>query len=110
MTVDLGGFIPDDEDDDRFERAKREFEEGEGRYRGFAGIEYAHALLRLMLDSNQPWGLRSLAAAAILYLVIPIDVFPDCIPGGFTDDFAVILAVALSLSGVVDDYMKGEKA
>ena len=107
--IDLSGFIPEDEDDERFQRAHREFESEGGRFRDFAGLRYAHALFRLMCDPGQPWHNRALASAALLYLVVPIDVYPDCIPGGFVDDLAVILAVALSLSGVVDDYMKGEK-
>jgi uncharacterized membrane protein YkvA (DUF1232 family) len=45
---------------------------GEGRYRQVSGKNLA------------------LAALGILYLVSPLDVIPDFLPGGFTDDAAVI--------------------
>ena len=109
MTIDLDGFLPDDEEDDRFQRAKREFEESEVRFRGFVGLRYAHGLFRLMCDGRQPWHYRALASAALLYLVIPVDVYPDCIPGGLIDDFAVVNTVVLSLAEVVETYLEDEK-
>jgi uncharacterized membrane protein YkvA (DUF1232 family) len=45
---------------------------GEGRYRQVSGKNVA------------------LAALGLVYLVSPLDVIPDFIPGGFTDDAAVI--------------------
>ncbi len=109
MTIDLGGFVPDDEDDERFKRAKREFEEKAKGLKGFPGLKEARALFRLMCDRAQPWHRRGLAAAGILYLVIPLDCFPDCLPGGLLDDFAVILAVVLILSGVIDAYYEEKR-
>ncbi|MCB9833567.1 MAG: DUF1232 domain-containing protein [Planctomycetes bacterium] len=108
MTIDLGGLIPDDEEDDRFQRAKRDFEEQRWRFRAFPGLEYARALFRLMCDPEKPWHQRALAAAALLYLVIPLDAYPDCLPGGLLDDLAVILAVVLSLSDLVEPYLEEE--
>lgn len=108
MTIDLDGFLPDDEKDERFQRAKREFQDSKGRFRGFAGLRYAHGLFRLMCDPKALWQYRALASAALLYLVIPVDVYPDCLPGGLIDDFAVIVAVVLSLAEVVDPYLEDE--
>ena len=45
---------------------------GEGRYREVSGKNLA------------------LAGLAIMYLVSPLDVLPDFLPGGFFDDAAVI--------------------
>ena len=110
MTVDLGGFSPDDESDDRYQRAKREFPALEGSLRGFPGLRQARALFRLMCDGKQPWHRRGLAAAGVLYLVVPLDAVPDCIPGcGLLDDLAVIIAVVLILSGVIDAYLEGDE-
>ena len=109
MTLDLDGFVPDDEGDERYERARSEFEGASGRFRGFAGIRYAHAWFRLMCDQDQSWHHRAMAAAGVLYLVIPLDVYPDCIPGGLVDDLAVVIAVMLSLADVVEPYLEDER-
>lgn len=99
MTIDLDGFIPEDEEDDRFQRAKREFDGARERFRRFAGLRFARALFRLMCDPDQPWHQRALASAALLYLVVPVDVFPDWLPAGLVDDLAVILAIHLAVMG-----------
>ncbi len=109
MTVDLGGFVPDDEEDERFKRAKREFEGKAKNLNGFPGLAQAQALFRLMLDQEQAWHRRALAVVAILYLVIPLDCYPDFLPGGLVDDFAVITGITLMLSGVVDAYVEGDE-
>jgi len=103
--IDISGFIPDDEDDARFERAKREFADKARNLEGFPGIAQARALFRLMCDSEQPWHRRALAAAGILYLCVPLDCLPDVLPGGLLDDLAVLVAIVLVLSGIVDRYL-----
>ncbi len=109
MSVDLGGFTPKNENDERFKRAKREFGEKARNLTGFPGLDQARALYRLMCDPSQSWHHRALATAGVLYLVIPLDCIPDFLPGGLLDDLAVILAIVLILSGVVDVYLEGEK-
>ncbi len=107
MTINLDGFVPDDEDDDRFQRAKREFEDKARGLNGFPGLSQARSLFRLMLDSKEPWHRRSLAVVGVLYLVVPLDCYPDFLPGGLVDDLAVIVAVSLCLFGVVDADSEG---
>ena len=104
--IDISGFIPDDEDDDRFERAKREFADKARNLEGFPGLAQARALYRLMRDPDQPWHRRGLGAGGILYLVVPLDCVPDCLPGGLLDDLAVLVAIVLILSGIIDRYFE----
>lgn len=109
MTPDLSGFEPESESDERFQRVKRELEDGHSHYDGFPGLRYAKALFRLMCDGAQPWHFRALASAALLYLVIPLDLFPDFLPGGLLDDLGVVVAAVLSLSEQVAPYLKGDE-
>ena len=104
--IDFSGFVPEDEDDDRYLRAKREFTDRARSLEGFPGLAQARALFRLMCDSGQSWHRRALAAGGILYLVVPLDCVPDCLPGGLLDDLAVIVGIVLILPGIVDRYVE----
>jgi uncharacterized membrane protein YkvA (DUF1232 family) len=50
-----------------------------------------------------------LAAAGIAYLVSPLDVIPDFLPGGFVDDAAVIALVVRKLRGELDAFETWEQ-
>jgi uncharacterized membrane protein YkvA (DUF1232 family) len=64
---------------------------GEGRYRDVSGKNLA------------------LAGLGLLYLVSPLDVLPDFIPGGFTDDAAVIGFVLRKLRGELAAFEAWER-
>ena len=50
------------------------------------------------MDRRTPWPARALAAAVLLYLLDPFDLFPDIVPLlGWADD-AVIVPVGLWLA------------
>jgi uncharacterized membrane protein YkvA (DUF1232 family) len=68
--VKAGPLTPVKRDTQTLLRLMRAY--GEGRYRDVSGRNLA------------------LAGLALLYLVSPLDVLPDFIPGGFADDAAVI--------------------
>jgi uncharacterized membrane protein YkvA (DUF1232 family) len=68
--VDAGRLTPIKKDTQALLRLMRAY--GEGRYRQVSGRNVA------------------LAGLGILYLVSPLDVVPDFLPGGFFDDAAVI--------------------
>ena len=73
-------------------------------------------VFRLMLDRRVPSRLKLIIPAAILYLILPIDLLPDLFPIlGHTDDLIVIiLAVASFLlmtpREVVVEYLTGRPA
>jgi uncharacterized membrane protein YkvA (DUF1232 family) len=50
-----------------------------------------------------------LAAAGIAYLVSPIDVIPDFLPGGFADDAAVVTFVVRKLRGELAAFERWEQ-
>jgi uncharacterized membrane protein YkvA (DUF1232 family) len=50
-----------------------------------------------------------LAAAGIAYLVSPLDVIPDFLPGGFADDAVVIAFVVRKLRGELDAFETWEQ-
>lgn len=65
------------------------------------------SLLATIGDPNTAWKSKTLAIAALVYLVSPIDAIPDVIPGiGLTDDVALIVAVVSSLAYELGNYVE----
>jgi uncharacterized membrane protein YkvA (DUF1232 family) len=55
---------------------------------------YARIVWGLMRDPRTPAGLKGMLAAALAYVVMPVDVIPDAIPiVGHADDLTVLLLV-----------------
>ncbi|MBD3398070.1 DUF1232 domain-containing protein [Candidatus Micrarchaeota archaeon] len=68
--------------------------------------ETVQALWALVKDPKAGWGSKSLAIAALVYLVSPIDAIPDIIPVlGLTDDAAVLIATAAKISKDLRPYL-----
>lgn len=65
----------------------------------------------LVLDPQVPFYLKLLPAVAIIYLLLPIDILPDVIPGlGQLDDLTILLVGAkvfidMSPKNIVAQYM-----
>jgi len=69
------------------------------RYVGLARIivklpTYARIVWGLMRDPRTPIGLKGMLAAALAYVVMPVDLIPDVVPiVGHADDLTVLLLV-----------------
>lgn len=60
------------------------------------GVNFVYLLLILYyatFDKKLPLKDRMLVLAALGYFILPIDIIPDALPGGFADDTAAILYV-----------------
>ena len=56
------------------------------------------ALWNFIADPRKGWAAKALAIAALVYLIMPLDVVPDFIPVlGLLDDVSVILAAVAAL-------------
>ncbi len=64
------------------------------------------ALYDLIKDSNASKVAKVLAITALIYLLSPVDLVPDFIPGGFIDDVGVILSVIASIGVEIEKYLK----
>jgi len=61
-------------------------------------LKYKAILLWLLLkDDDVPFAIKASIIAALGYLITPIDLIPDFLPGGLVDDGAVLAGV-LSLA------------
>lgn len=64
------------------------------------------ALWELIKDPNAvPWA-KALAISSLVYLISPVDLVPDMLPGGLVDDAGVIIATIGSLGVIIDKYIK----
>lgn len=79
-------------------------------------MEDLKALIRLMRAYAKgeyraiAWESLVLAAAAVAYLVSPIDLIPDMVPGGLIDDAVVITFVVGLIRSELDDFIEWEQA
>lgn len=69
---------------------------------GRDGVRSALILWFAFQSDKTPLWAKSIILTALVYLVTPFDAIPDLIPGGFTDDMAVILAAALQIAASID--------
>lgn len=69
-------------------------------------IYYAKLLWYVMQDPSVPVTLKASVAAALGYLISPIDLVPDFLPGGFVDDLGVVMAVLKMLDAYVTPEMR----
>jgi uncharacterized membrane protein YkvA (DUF1232 family) len=71
---------------------------------GRAAVVSALTLYYTLNDKDTPAWARTVIVSALIYLVSPVDIIPDFIPGGLTDDMGVIAAAA----AVVAAHIKTE--
>lgn len=53
-------------------------------------LNAAKFLWEAMTDPEVPWKYRAIAIAVLAYFINPIDLIPDILPGGFSDDAAAL--------------------
>ncbi len=69
-------------------------------------------MLKAWIDgrySSLPWKTLVIIVAAILYLLNPMDLFPDFLVGGLVDDLGVLTYVLARVKGDLDVFRDWEK-
>jgi uncharacterized membrane protein YkvA (DUF1232 family) len=62
-------------------------------------------VIRLLLHPRVPWKLKLLVPGALLYLLLPFDLFPDIIPfRGLVDDLLVLIVALTVFLGLASRY------
>ena len=70
-------------------------------------VEKALILYVILTDKFTPLWVRALVVAALVYLINPLDLIPDALPGiGLTDDLAVLVLTLERLSRFVTPRVK----
>lgn len=77
-----------------------------------AGKEVIEKALWLYYAAQNPatpaWA-KTTIYGALGYFILPIDIIPDFLPGGYVDDLGVMVAAIAAVSSYIDDEVK-EKA
>lgn len=100
------------EDEEKFEKLIQQLEKKlkkiPGIGKNISDLVCAISLVRSYIKGEYreiPVGSIVGIVSALIYVVAPVDLIPDAIPGiGFADDGAVILFVLKSISNDIDDY------
>lgn len=74
-----------------------------------AGIKIVYVVLLLYystLDKELPMQDRLMVLAALGYFILPFDIIPDGLPGGFTDDMAALVFVLKKVWNNLTDETK----
>lgn len=79
------------------------------RRAGFSAVPFLGdllALLRLLRDPRAGWGPKLVALFAIVYVVSPLDAFPEGLAPaiGWLDDIGLVVALRLLLARRLDPY------
>jgi uncharacterized membrane protein YkvA (DUF1232 family) len=79
------------------------------RPRGFSAVPFLGdllALVRLLRDGRAGWGLKLIALLALVYVVSPIDAFPEAFAPyiAWLDDVGLVLALRLLLARRLEPY------
>jgi uncharacterized membrane protein YkvA (DUF1232 family) len=78
------------------------------KYARAAGLQVTESALKLyyaMLDSDTPAWAKAVIGGALVYFVVPVDLIPDFIPGGYADDLgALISAMAAVLKNIKPEH------
>jgi uncharacterized membrane protein YkvA (DUF1232 family) len=66
-------------------------------------IESALTLYNVLQDKDTPLAAKGIIIGALGYFILPFDVIPDFLPGGFVDDLAVLGAALSAVAVSVKD-------
>lgn len=73
---------------------------------GKSVIASALTLYNVLQDRETPLAAKGIILGALGYFILPFDVIPDFIPGGFVDDLAVLGAALSAVAVSVKDAHK----
>ena len=64
----------------------------------------ALALFFLFSDPQYPSIKKGIAVFALLYFIVPVDIIPDALPGGWLDDAGVVMAAIKMYANDIKPY------
>ena len=95
---------------DFFEKFRKKVDDYVKEHPGTKFVEYImilpdlfYLVCRLFGDSRVPTKNKLYLGGAIVYCISPIDILPDLIPGGFTDDAILLIKTLSDLVNSVDN-------
>ena len=76
--------------------------------------DFFYLICKLFVDNRVPTKNKFYLGCAIAYCISPVDIIPDFIPGGFTDDALLIIKTLSDIINSVDndiiyEYWVGEE-
>lgn len=78
---------------------------------GVSTVYYCLLLYYALRSDKVPASKKVLVAAALGYLISPLDLIPDFVPGGLVDDGAILMYVLSNVSSSIDeDVMRQARA
>ncbi len=66
----------------------------------------AFLLYELLKERDTPVAAKAAIIAALGYLIMPLDGYPDPLPGGFSDDLAIMAGLLASLNYLITREIK----
>ena len=60
------------------------------------------------MSDEMPYYQKMTLLGALAYLVMPVDLIPDFLPGGYTDDFAALMAAYQLVKDNITDAVKAQ--
>ncbi|MBP9727346.1 MAG: DUF1232 domain-containing protein [Gammaproteobacteria bacterium] len=77
------------------------------------GREIIEKILWLYYAAQRPdvpiWA-KTTIYSALAYFVLPLDLIPDFLPGGYVDDMSVLAAAVTSVASYINDEVKRQTA
>lgn len=73
---------------------------------GLPLVYRALLLFFVLQDPRVPAKAKAIIIGALAYLISPMDGVPDCLPGGFVDDAALIAGALVTISCYIDEGIK----
>jgi uncharacterized membrane protein YkvA (DUF1232 family) len=70
------------------------------KYARTAGLQVTESALKLyyaLLDGDTPAWAKAVIGATLVYFVVPVDLIPDFIPGGYADDLGALMSAAAAV-------------
>lgn len=73
------------------------------RFAGRETVGSAVTLFHTMRDKDTPTWAKTVIGGALAYFVLPTDMVPDFLPGGYVDDWATLLSAMVTLRANIKD-------